>query len=66
MAARLYAIRMYHDVNDNGELDTNLMGIPSEPFAFSNNAQGRFGPAAWDDAVFEIGADAVRHTVRLD
>ncbi len=61
-----YAIRLFHDVNGNGELDTNLMGIPSEPFAFSNNARGSFGPASWADAAFELSADSGAHAVRLD
>ena len=25
-----YAVAAFHDANDNGELDTNLLGIPSE------------------------------------
>mgnify|MGYP001341725204 CR=1 FL=1 len=66
LPAGQYAIRMYHDVNGNGEMDTNLMGIPSEPFAFSNNAQGRFGPASWEDSVFDIAGQNVTHSVRLD
>ena len=60
-----YGIKLYHDVDDDGELDANLMGIPSEPFAFSNNAMGRFGPASWSDAVFAVEAAGTRHTVRL-
>ena len=31
-----YAFCVYHDTNDNGELDTGFMGIPKEPFGFSN------------------------------
>ena len=31
-----YAFCVYHDANDNGELDTGLFGIPKEPFGFSN------------------------------
>jgi uncharacterized protein (DUF2141 family) len=30
-----YAISVFHDVNDNGELD-HRMGFPAEPLAFSN------------------------------
>ena len=40
-----YAVRLFHDVNGDGQLNTNPFGIPTEPFAFSNNARGRFGPA---------------------
>ena len=60
-----YAIRMYHDVDGDGELDVNLMGIPSEPFAFSNNARGRFGPASWADSVFAVSPGENTHTLNL-
>lgn len=29
-----YGISVIHDENDNGELDTNIVGIPKEGFAF--------------------------------
>jgi uncharacterized protein (DUF2141 family) len=47
-----YAIKVYHDEDGDGELDTNFLGIPSEDYGFSNNARGSFGPASWDDAKF--------------
>ncbi len=49
-----YAIAVYHDKNKNGELDSNLLGIPKENYGFSNNARGRFGPASWKDASFKV------------
>lgn len=39
-----YGFAVFQDTNDNGRMDRNLMGIPTEPIAFSNNAQGRMGP----------------------
>ena len=30
-----YAVAVFHDLNDNGEMDFNWMGVPQEPFAFS-------------------------------
>jgi uncharacterized protein (DUF2141 family) len=39
-----YGFSIYHDANQNGRMDRNLLGIPTEPIAFSNNAQGRMGP----------------------
>lgn len=30
-----YAVAVFHDLNDNGEMDFNWMGVPKEPFAFS-------------------------------
>ena len=47
-----YAIKLFHDENMNGELDSNFLGIPTEDYGFSNNASGTFGPADYDDAKF--------------
>ena len=44
LKAGTYAIRCFHDENNNGELDTNFIGIPKEGFGFSNDAFGKFGP----------------------
>ena len=52
-----YAIKVMHDENDNGSLDTNFLGIPSEGYGFSNNG-GSFGPASYDDAKFTVRGDA--------
>lgn len=49
-----YAFSIFQDVNDNGVLDTNLFGIPREPWGFSNNARGRFGPPDFEAARFMV------------
>ncbi|MEM9669237.1 MAG: DUF2141 domain-containing protein [Pseudomonadota bacterium] len=49
-----YGVKIFHDEDDDGEMDTNPFGIPTEGYAFSNNAKGRFGPAKWDDAKFVV------------
>ncbi len=53
----IYGARVLRDLNGNGEMDSNFVGIPKEPWAFSNNATGRLGPAKWQDAKFEISGD---------
>ena len=32
-----YAIKLHIDENENGELDTNFLGIPKEQYGLSNN-----------------------------
>ncbi len=49
-----YAISMFHDQNDNGELDMFMGFYPKEDYGFSNNAPARFGPAKWKDALFTV------------
>jgi uncharacterized protein (DUF2141 family) len=53
-----YAISTYHDENNNGKLDRNAMGIPSEDYAASNNAKGFMGPPAYNDAKFVVNKDS--------
>ncbi len=60
-----YALQIMHDVNDNGELDSNFIGMPTEPWAFSNNATGNMGPPGWQDVKFLINGD-VEQSIRLN
>ena len=47
-----YAVRVFHDENKNKIIDTNLLGIPTEDYGYSNNASSWFGPPSWDKAKF--------------
>lgn len=52
-----YAIRAMHDVNGNNNMETNFVGIPKEPWGFSNNVKGKLGPPKWQAAGFEVKSD---------
>lgn len=60
LPAGTYGLRVMHDVNGNGELDSNFIGIPREPWGFSNNATGSMGPPKWDDVKFEVNGDTTQ------
>lgn len=49
-----YAATAFQDRNGNNELDANLVGMPTEPYGFSNNARGMFGPPSFADSAFVI------------
>ena len=60
-----YALSVFHDENDNGQLDTNFLGIPTEQFGFSNNARSMmFFPPSFAAARFAVPA-AARVSVKL-
>jgi uncharacterized protein (DUF2141 family) len=61
-----YAISCFHDVNGNGKLDTNLLGIPSEPYCFSNNARPKFRAPYWSEAKFYLAANGASQSIRLE
>lgn len=59
-----YALTVFFDVDNDGDLDTNFIGIPKEPVAMSNNAVPKFGPPKYSDAVFTLGAEPhIQHLI---
>jgi uncharacterized protein (DUF2141 family) len=61
-----YAIRFFHDENNNGKMESNLFGMPIEGHGFSNNAMPNFGPASFADAKFEVnGAVTTTNTTAI-
>lgn len=59
-----YAFKLLHDENDNEDIDFNFFGIPTEGYAFSNNAEGFFGQPKFEDAEFMLKGD-VRQKITL-
>lgn len=59
------AFSVMHDVNGNGRLDRNPMGMPTEPFAFSNNAAGSFGPPKFEQATLTVQGASQRVAAKL-
>jgi uncharacterized protein (DUF2141 family) len=55
-AAGRYGLAAYQDINGDGQLNRNAVGIPSEPYAFSNDAPIQFGPPAFAAAALELSA----------
>ncbi|TWU47445.1 hypothetical protein Poly51_52450 [Rubripirellula tenax] len=48
-----FAVAAYHDENDNGVLDRNRLGIPTERYGFSSNARGLTGPPDYEEATVQ-------------
>jgi uncharacterized protein (DUF2141 family) len=61
-----YAVSVIHDENDNGELDSNLVGIPKEGFAFGNNAVGMFGPPDFQKAKVKVDGQPIKQVINLN
>jgi uncharacterized protein (DUF2141 family) len=61
-----YGISLYHDENNNGKMDKNMMGIPKEAYGFSNNAKGFFGKPDYKDVKFELKSSEKQIDIKLD
>ena len=60
-----YGIAVFHDVNENQELDANMLGIPTEAYGFSNNARGTFGPPGFEAISFSVDGQPIKMEVEL-
>lgn len=62
-----YAVSVMHDENDDGELETNFVGMPQEGWAVSNNAKaGAMSGPSFDDAAFEYDGKPRRLVLTLN
>jgi len=61
-----YALAIYHDANSDGQINTGLLGLPTESFGFSNGATALLGPPAFDKAGFQTVPGGTMITIRLD
>lgn len=57
-----YAVAVFHDLNDNGEMDFNWVGVPTEPFAFSRPVASKWRVPKFSEV--KIGLYQSRRTIR--
>lgn len=60
-----YAVKAFHDRDANGRMRFNPLGMPQEPYGFSNNARGAFGPPSWKAAGFTLAPGPNSIAIRL-
>lgn len=60
-----YAVAAFHDQDGDGELGTTVLGIPIEPYGFSNDARGFMGPASFASAAITVGADSAPLSIAI-
>ena len=56
-----YAIALWHDENNDGKLNKNWLGMPTEGYGFSNNVFGAFGPPDYEECTFKIREGEIRN-----
>ncbi len=61
-----YAVLVYHDINDNGDLDTNMLGLPKEPWGASLEGKVLFGAPSWRKTQFTLDDDGKTISIFLN
>ena len=59
-----YAVAVFHDLNGNTKLDRNFIGLPSEPYGFSNDV-GRRGIPSFEGALVPVKEPSTSVTVTV-
>jgi uncharacterized protein (DUF2141 family) len=65
LAPGRYAIKAFHDINGDGQMGMTPFGMPTEPFAFSNNAPAMAGPAPWSASNFAVDGAAATTDISI-
>lgn len=60
-----YAILVYHDENDNGVIDFDILGRPRERYGVSNNVRHRFRAPSYEEAEVTVGPGSLLFLVKL-
>ncbi len=59
-----YAVKVMHDENGNGKLDTNMLGMPLEGYGFSNDPKVMRKPT-FEEARFALPAEGAAIAITL-
>jgi uncharacterized protein (DUF2141 family) len=60
-----YAVKVFHDINSDGELNTSWVGWPQEPYGFSNDAPVNMGPPSFKLAAITVKEGALTARISL-
>lgn len=60
------AVAIMHDVNGNGDMDRNWLGIPIEPYAFSKKPASKWRLPRFREVVFDFEPEHDQLKVTLD
>jgi uncharacterized protein (DUF2141 family) len=60
-----YALAVIHDENRDGELETNMLGVPKEGYGFSNDAKATLGAPSFEAASFPYNGQSLNMTIAL-
>lgn len=57
LKAGIYAMKFFHDENEDGKMNFGFMHIPKEGYGYANDARGKMGPPDFKETTFEVDAD---------
>jgi uncharacterized protein (DUF2141 family) len=61
-----YAVTAFHDENNNGKLDRDATGLPTEGYGVSNDARELLSPPFWDKASFALEGESKTISITIE
>jgi uncharacterized protein (DUF2141 family) len=52
-----YAFALFQDMDNDGKISRNFLGIPKDPYGFSNNFKPRLKAPSFNDCCFDYSED---------
>ena len=63
LAPGRYAVMVVQDLNGNGRVDANFVGMPTEPYGASNNRLPRLSAPRYEEALVDVGPERTAITI---
>lgn len=60
-----YAVIAHHDRDADDEFNRPFLGLPQEPYGYSNGAWTSLGLPQWEEVAFDIGEASARQDIHL-
>lgn len=65
LAYGLYSVAVFQDTNGNGRLDANTLGIPTEPYGFSNNPRVKWSAPTFEETAVSLQSTSVSLSIEM-
>jgi len=60
-----YALAIYHDIDNDGKLNQNILGIPTEPYAFARKPKSKWRAPRYKELTFDFSETDQEITTKL-
>ncbi|MBK8705560.1 MAG: DUF2141 domain-containing protein [Saprospiraceae bacterium] len=60
-----YSVAVFQDLNGNGRLDANTLGVPTEPYGFSNNPKVKWSAPTFDETAVSLKSPSISLSITM-
>jgi len=60
-----YSVAVFQDLNGNGRLDANTLGIPTEPYGFSNNPKVKWSAPTFAETAVSLKSPSISLSIAM-